>query len=65
MIEVFIRIIASIYSLKTVIVKLQEIIVLEYHNITIIHLPKMTDTQGTNITLMKILKSIVLKCQKA
>jgi hypothetical protein len=45
MIEVFIWIIVSIYSLKIVIVKLQEIIVREYHNITIIDLPRLTDTQ--------------------
>jgi hypothetical protein len=58
-------IIASIYLLKFVVVKFEKMIVLKYHNITIIHLPKITEMQWRNITLTKFLKSIVLKCQKA
>ncbi len=41
----FILIIASIYLLKIIVVKLEKIMVWEYHNITIIHLPKITETQ--------------------
>jgi hypothetical protein len=40
----FILIIASIYLLKIVVAKLEEIIVSEYHNIRIITLPKITKT---------------------
>jgi hypothetical protein len=64
-IEIFILIIVSIYLRKIVVVKLQEIIVSEYHNMTIFHLPKISERQWLNITLIKILKSIVLKCEKA
>jgi hypothetical protein len=42
----FILIIASIYLLKIIVVKLEEIMVWEYHNITIIHLPKITETHA-------------------
>jgi hypothetical protein len=41
--EIFILIIASIYLLKIVVVKLQKNIVFKYYNITIIHLPKITE----------------------
>ncbi len=39
-----ILIIVSIYLLKIVVAKLEEIIVSEYHNIRIINLPKITKT---------------------
>jgi hypothetical protein len=60
----FILIIASIYLLKIVVIKLEEFIIWEYHNIRIINLPEITETQWLNITLTKILGSIVLKWQK-
>jgi hypothetical protein len=41
--EIFILIIASIYLLKIVVAKLQKKLVFKYHNITIIHLLKITE----------------------
>jgi hypothetical protein len=63
--EIFILIIASIYLQKIVVVKLQKSIVFKYYNVTIIHLPKITENVMTKYYIKENIEKYSIKMLKS